>query len=208
VGAVARLLHNFAGYQLVIIDPLCDHISMEAQSRAKHGESFLQNAKICTEAQLDSYDYLIATTSRTGSSKHISRTAVLPNEISSITTAVGRVGVIFGNEGKGLPTELLHRCDTLVNVPCNGALNLSHAVAILLYSMMAAQNSSQLKLADAASKKVLFGEFERLFSLMDFPQERMKETQRRTWKRVLGRSAVTDQEIKTMISLLKRVLIS
>ena len=48
------------------------------------------------------------------------------------------VGIVMGNEQKGIPDDLRDRCDTLVSIPMRGSLrslNLSAATAVVLYEV-------------------------------------------------------------------------
>ena len=63
---------------------------------------------------------------------------LLPDEIPSrLEEDAGKVGIVFGPEGKGLLNDELRECEILVTIPTwegYPIMNLSHAVAVICYS--------------------------------------------------------------------------
>ena len=78
VGAVARSMANFGFTKLVLINPHCDHLGMEARNRAKHAQKVLDEAEVVDFFVVDDYDYLVATTAKLGTDYNISRSPMRP----------------------------------------------------------------------------------------------------------------------------------
>ena len=79
---------------------------------------------------------------------------------------VGRVAVVFGPEDNGLDRDQLHRCDLLVHIPARRefpTLNLSHAVAIVLYAIHRAQGTDNPESTPGARGPELRGNEKELF---------------------------------------------
>lgn len=139
IGAVARLMENFAAGELVLVRPKAKALSREALQRSTHGEHRLLEARVVdtlTEA-LEGAVYAIGTSRRAGPMHQESDLA--PREMAKLVATQaerGPVALLFGTEDNGLSREDLLACDTVVNIPGNPdypTLNLSHAVGICLY---------------------------------------------------------------------------
>ena len=46
VGAIARVMKNFELKELILVNPQCNHLGLDAVSRAKHGKDILKKAKV------------------------------------------------------------------------------------------------------------------------------------------------------------------
>ncbi|PIN69564.1 hypothetical protein COV94_02755 [Candidatus Woesearchaeota archaeon CG11_big_fil_rev_8_21_14_0_20_57_5] len=144
IGAVARSMANFGVHSLIIASPRCDHLSIEARKVACHAQHILEKARIVGVADVFAMDMLVATTSKIGTDYNITRTPVLLPAFSAPPGCT----LVFGREGDGLSNEELAQADMILTIPtaAYAALNLSHAVAIVLYQ---ATHGSRLKAASA-----------------------------------------------------------
>ena len=142
LGAVCRAMLNHGFTNLRLVAPKCQIDDQEARNRAKHAGMILENAKI-----FESIDDCIADCSlvvgtsgkREVGSKVLSRHFVLPWELATkLRDYTGKVGLVFGEEGKGLGTDLLEKCDFLLTLPTwDGypVANLSQAVGHCVYEL-------------------------------------------------------------------------
>ena len=140
VGAVARVMKNFGFRELIVINPQCDILADEALARAKHAKDVLKKAKIIKSLKSLKYDYLIATTGKTGGSYNVTRLTVTPEQVSEEIPRNAKTVLLFGREGIGMTNEEIEGCDIVVNIQTPGSsnyrtLNLSHAVAVVLYEL-------------------------------------------------------------------------
>ena len=144
IGAVARLMENFAAGQLYLVSPKVDPRSYEALQRSTHGQHRLQAARaVGTLAEaLEGAAYAVGTSRRAGPVHQ--EEDLLPRDLGPLLrehTARGDVALLFGSEDNGLSREELLACDAVLQIPASPdypTLNLSHAVAICLYEAFAA----------------------------------------------------------------------
>ncbi|MFH0978463.1 MAG: TrmJ/YjtD family RNA methyltransferase [Candidatus Woesearchaeota archaeon] len=212
VGAIARVLHNFRYGRLVLIDPKCDIKSSEAIARSKFGNRILANAIIGKKRLLKEYDYIIGTTARLGTDYNLPRSPITPRQLASVIPRKTRIALLFGREGIGLTNKEVQDCDFIVHIPTaskHPTLNISHAVAILLYELRRAESEKQTEekfvLATKKEKDLLLKLVDKVLGKMKFPTKEKKETQRKVWKRILNKSFLTKREAFALFGFFKRI---
>ena len=141
IGAIARVMANFDMTRLVLVASECDHLSKEAQDRAKHAKRILLRARVEPLTVLDSFDYVIGTTAQIGTEFNIPRSPVMLKDAARSVDKRTNIAIVFGSEGTGLTNDEIALCDYVVKISTSKkypALNVSHAVAIVLYELFAA----------------------------------------------------------------------
>lgn len=216
VGAIARVMSNFDFANLVLVRPKCNHLSKEALDRAKHSKAILEKAVVFTDSGLPDFGYLVATTSQLGTDYHILRSPVTPkdlacriNEISSKAS----IAIVFGPEGQGLSNKDILECDFLVTIPVSKqspVMNLSHAVAVILYEIFAVVSQehviSHIRPISLAEKRQLEIMVNNAINHLPLVAESKRETQRRLWKHIIGRSMLSKREAMALMGFLSRIL--
>ena len=216
VGAVARLARNFGADRLVVVAPRAA-IGAEARRRAMAGLSFLRAARrapTLARAVADA-DLVVGTTDMsTGRSSGYLRRSIGPERLGEILLpVVGRVALVFGPEDNGLSREELALCDLLVHVPARRefpTLNLSHAVAIVLYAAHRARGPADPETTPAPLDLELNGREKELFLVrMDELLGRIRYPAHKRrglillFRRVLGRATPTEAEYRMMLGLFR-----
>lgn len=181
VGAIARVMKNMGLQQLVLVNPQCDPLSLEAQQMAVHAFDILQSARIVESipAAIQGCTRAIATTARlrtSGSVLEPPQTA-----LPWLTSLPGQAtALIFGPESRGLSNEELNYAQRFVRIPSSSiypSLNLAQAVAVCCYELAKstqeqASNNSGAKasqsgaIADYVSLDVLEGFYLQLEDLL------------------------------------------
>ena len=142
LGAVCRTMLNHGFEKLSLVNPNCSPDDEEARNRAKHSGRILDTTR--TYNSLDdavSESSLVIGTSgkREVGSKVLKRHFILPWEFAEMLRDFdGKVSLIFGEEGKGLSTHDLDRCDFLLTLPTwegYPIANLSQAVGHCVYEL-------------------------------------------------------------------------
>ena len=214
IGAVCRCMKNFGFSRLVLIEPKCSPLHKDAIARAKHGSSLLRNAQVLKKDCMNSFDYLIGTTSVVGTDYNIPRSPVSPEILAKLLQIVhGNIGIMFGRESTGITNKEILLCDFIVTIPATKeypALNLSHSVSIILYELFKKSKKKKInthfKHATRKEKVILQEYLEKLLSQMEFSTPQKKETQRRIWKRLIGKSFLTRREAYALIGFLRKLI--
>ena len=216
IGAIARVCNNFNVTELVLISPQVDHLSEEARNRARHSKHYLENAKIYANFRSikDTYSFLIGTSAKAGKTYNVYRQPAFSWEWTDEKFLLNsKIGIVFGREDRGLSNEELSLCDYLVNVPVPGeqrVLNISHAVAIVLYEVWKQTNkvvsTSELEVASVSKEReMLFSLFESLVDNVDYEEYR-KPNVKHAFRSIVNRSFATKEEIHTLIGMYKTIL--
>ena len=216
IGAIARAMKNFEFSKLVLINPHCDHLCAEARNRAKHSQEVLENAEVSEFFVVDDYDYLVATTARLGTDYNISRSPLLPSELAEKIKGIDpgrKIGLVIGREGPGMFNEEIAKCDFIVTIPSMkgySTLNISHAVAIILYelykSMGEKKVTSHITPIGNSEKNQIIRMFDDIFNRMSWETDEKKDTQQKLWRRVLGKAMLTKREAYGVMGFLRKVL--
>jgi len=142
LGAICRSMLNYGFDNLRLVSPKCEHLDVEARNRAKHAGRILQEAQVYDnlEQSISDCSLVVGTSGkREVGTKTTFRHFTYPWEFSQrISDFTGRVALIFGEEGKGLSTEDLDKCDFLATLPTwegYPITNLSHAVNAFVYEL-------------------------------------------------------------------------
>ncbi len=215
IGAVARAMANFDLENLVLVDPLVDHLSEEAKRRAKHAGKVLSDAKVITRKELwKSFDTIIGTTARTGTDYNIPRSHLTLKEFSSrckkAFDSSHKLGLLLGREGKGLSNPEVRKCDFVVKIDASSTyptLNLSHAAVILFHEIFhSSVEASKIEYASLKEKEVLLKQVDQTLRKMEFATKDKLETQKKVWKRVVGKAMLTKREAFALIGYFKKLL--
>src|SRR3989338_3888433 len=93
IGSIARVMKNFGYHQLLLIDPQCNHLNIEARNLAKHAQDILENVKILHSLhELDGI--IVGTTAQVGTDYNLPRTPLLPKELQEYSGLI----LLFGPE--------------------------------------------------------------------------------------------------------------
>ncbi|MFZ1022874.1 MAG: TrmJ/YjtD family RNA methyltransferase [Thermoplasmata archaeon] len=216
VGAVARLARNFGADRLVLVAPRAP-LGVEARRRAMAGLSLLTSAHLVstfTRAIVDA-DFVVGTTDlSTGRSTAYLRRSVSPERFGEIVRSLsGRIAIVFGPEDNGLGRSDLHQCDLLVHIPARRefpTLNLSHAVAVVLYAIHRARFSESPESTPApevlelsgAEKELFLQRLGKLLTRSRYPAHKRRGLIL-LFRRVFGRATPTEAEYRMMLGLLR-----
>lgn len=212
LGAIARVMKNFGVKDLILIDPKCNHKSDEAISRAKHAKDILKKAKVKDFGHLKKFDFVIGTTSKLGSDYNIPRVPVMAHEFAQTINKKAKTALLIGRESSGLLNEELKLCDFIVTIPTSKkypAMNISHAVAIILYELF--KESKKSKLGDTKTpmskkdKEIILKKIDHILDNMWFATEHKRDTQRKVWKRIITKAMLTKREAFALLGFLRKL---
>lgn len=213
LGAVARAMKNFGVYRLVLIEPDCAPDENEALFRATHAQEVLYAAEVAPRDVLDSFDLVVGLSGKYGDDYNLPRTPLYPAQLAErLAEREGSVALLFGPESDGLVNEDLKRCDFIVTIPTaveQPSMNLSHSVAVVLYALQAGALTEPIAerfpLVNAATKEQLRKMIDELLDQYHFTREERLETQRVLWRRLVGKSFLTQREAMALMGFLRKV---
>jgi len=212
IGAIARSMKNFGLKDLVIINPKCNHLDDESLFRATHAKEILKKAKVKKHDYLSRFDYCIGTTAIIGSDYNIPRSPLTPELLAEkISEKKSKFALIFGREGTGLTNKEILKCDFIVTIPASKkypTLNLSHASAIIFYELFKKnklKSNSHIITASKKEKDVLDHYISKQLDKMEFSTKEKRDTQKRVWKRIIGKSLMTKRELFAVIGFFKKL---
>lgn len=211
VGLIARLMKNFGYGELRIVGG--KPLGHQAWRRAMKGREILDRARIFRDFDeaLKDVDYVAGTSGIcTENDAHPNRAAITPRRFSkNIGRINGKVALLFGREDFGLLNPELAKCDVLVTIPTAPEypiMNISHAVAVMLYELnLARANPHRPKKASGFEKNVLFKVFHEYVEFIDWPKHKRDKTEI-LFRRIIGRAVLSKWEFFTMMGLFSRAM--
>lgn len=214
VGAVARVIGNFGGGELRLVNP-CDHLSSTALSLATHSAKVLREARIFATLNdaLADRQFVIGTSAR--KRERHARPLPLPQVGTLLPDSGTRLAVVFGRESSGLTNEELALCHACVHVPTQGpasSLNLSHAVGVVLYELTRNPPVGATPAASAlATTRQVNGLKTHLFEVLDavgFLKPGAEASIRQSFADLMGRARPTDLDVRLLRGFLHRVQVT
>lgn len=203
---------NFDFKNLYLINPC--KFDDECYSRAMHADNILDNAKIFTsfKESIKNIDYLIGTSSieSINDKRHLRNAISLENLSEKIFKLEGKIGIVFGREDYGLFNEEIAACDILLKIPTSESylsLNLSHSVAVVLYSIYIKMKSTpkEKRIIGKIEKEKLYRFFSDLLNEIEYPKHK-KENTEIMFKRIMGRAMPSKWEYHTFMGVLSRTI--
>lgn len=123
-----------------------------------------------------------------------------------------KIGILIGRETIGLKNEEINLCDILVTIPSSKrypTLNISHSAAIMLYEIFkkisSEKSDSHINFATKKDKEIIMKYINSALDGMEFSTKEKKETQKRVWKRVIGKALLTKREAFSVMGFLRKL---
>lgn len=212
VGSVARCMKNFGLRKLYLVNPC--HLDDTAYVMAMHARDILDEAEVFSSFDdvLKRVDLSVATSSVIEEHRKacLRKAYTLKEFAEEVKNFDGKVGLIFGREDYGLLNDEIKRCDAFVTVPTSKeypSLNLSHAVAVVLYELFSQEFDRRVKDRNIGTveKEKMMGFFIRILDSIDYPEHK-REKLEITFRRVLARAKLTELEYHALMGVLNEVL--
>ncbi len=207
IGYVARVMKNFGLQKLVLVEPKAQ--VKEAMKFASHGSHILEEATVVTKEQLfRNYDLIIGTTAIPAKkSSNLARSAITPADFAerSVQLTTGTC-LLLGRDTTGLTRNELDRCDLVIHIPTTTdyeTLNVSHALAIILYELSKVKHSTGVKTASKIQRERLVSLATRLAQMAGVQHHKISQL-RSGLRKMLGRSPITEREAFLLMGLLRR----
>jgi TrmH family RNA methyltransferase len=203
---------NFDFENLYLVNP--GKLDDECHARAMHAYGIIDNAKIFSsfEDAIKKISFLVATSSieSKNDKRHLRNAITLENLSDKLIEIEGKVGLVFGREDYGLFNEEIAACDVMLRIPTSESylsLNLSHAVALVLYSLYISKKSEpeQTITIGKIEKEKLYNFFTELLEEINYPKHK-KENTEIMFKRIMGRAIPSKWEYHTLMGVFSKTL--
>jgi len=209
IGHVARAMANFGFEELCIVNPKVE-IGFNARMFAKHASHILKKARIVGSINdaVRGCNFVVGTTGIVGRSRNVIRNPVTPSKFArEMKKLEGKFALLFGREGTGLSKEEIKKCDFLITIPADKKypiLNLSHALAVVLYEISSSKSKDMIIRASGEEKEMLIRCFN---SIVDHFANRLRSPDKikQSFRRVIGRSMISDVEAAAILCVFQRV---
>ena len=216
VGSVCRAMMNFGVSDLCLVSPCDDYQCLDARRMALKAETLLRGASIfptLDEALADCH-LAFGTTRRFGKYRE---EFFSPEESAAQAVSQppgSRVAFVFGREDSGLTTSELDLCHAFVTIPTDGdypSMNLSHAVALLLYELRKAHlalpaTPPQSRVpAKAGDVENMFRHMRKTLLDAEYLDPQNPDHILRAFRRLFGRSGLDDREVRILQGLWSRI---
>ncbi len=212
IGAVARVMGNFALKELRLVAPRDGWPNPRAEKSAVTSIDIVKKAKVfgtTAEAVADLHHIYATTVRDRNMTKNVDFPKDAADRMKSWLKAGTKAGVMFGPERTGLENEDVEMCDHVLTIPTNpefASMNLSHAVAVVgyeWYGLKTAKKSKKIEENHAlATKEQVLGMLKHMDEELDIAEHyknpTMRPTMRRNLHNLFQRMDLTDQEVRTL----------
>lgn len=208
IGLTCRVMKNFGFKDLCLVRPRTT-ISDTSRRFAVKASDILERTTIVDslEEAVKGFDVKIGTTGKLAGPRNIVRTVVPSWHLRRLLKFDGKVALIFGREDIGLTNDELSMCDIVVNIPTSDdypVMNVTHAIAIVLYELSKNHVRPKISLASERLRGVALKYFSDILKLINFPSEK-EEKAKTVFKRILGKSFISQKEIHILLAFLHKV---
>tara|TARA_Y100000768_G_C23951455_1_gene670437 strand:+ start:976 stop:1665 length:690 start_codon:yes stop_codon:yes gene_type:complete len=211
IGAVARAMANFGLKDLAMVKGC--NLADESYARSKSGRPILENSKRfeTIEEAIAECDIAIGTSGiRPEGDKRWFRAPQDVKKINEIITKRENPALLFGRENHGLYREELALCEATITIPTNSEypiLNLSHAVAIVLYEIKRSEKVKRLKKQKSVSQEEFERLVDRIMELLEnssYPERRLNRS-KTTLRRLVSRGNPNIGEYENLMGIFKAI---
>jgi len=211
IGYIARIMKNFSISNLYIINPRCNYKGKQAIMYSKHAHDIIESAMIVhsiSEAkELSKPSMTVGTTGiwrKTESSFHNIYTL---EEFARVHKAQRNILLVLGRDDIGMTKSELEQCDATIFIEASSSypvLNISHALAVLLYELNkhAHEYKFEEMLASSRTKKSIMLLFKSMVETN--PKIRNKKAVTMAFEHMLNRSMPREKELKALAIALSK----
>lgn len=213
IGAVARVMGNFALSRLRLVKPRDGWPNIAAQRSASGADRILEEAGLfdTVEEAISDCTLIVAATARQhGQAKEVIGPEENARRVVPRVAAGETVGILFGRERSGLESHEVGLADTIVTLPVNPAfasLNLAQAVAIVGYECFKITTGGELPFETSdrsppASKQQLFSFFNALEGELErvefFRPPEKRSVMLINLRNIFNRMVLSKQDVRTL----------
>ena len=215
-GSVARALKNLGFSRLSLVRPCFALDDREALMMAVDAADILTGAVVHDglDGALAGAHSVVGTSRRKGKHRRPHyRLDRFSGELSRLVAA-GELALVFGREDSGLTDRELDRCTHLIHLPAADdypSFNLAQAVLLTAYELRRAHPDSLdaeplEPPAEQEAREAMYEHLAHALSAIGFLQQDTVEPIMRRMRRLLGRAAATEDEVRMLRGVARQVL--
>ena len=217
IAVVMRAMQNFGLTRLRLVAPH-EFTPYRIEGIAHKSQSLVRNAEIFDDldSALADLNHVVGMTARGRAAKrNMQRPRDAATDIRALAE-VGRVGILFGPEDKGLTNAELDRCDRIVTIPTspdNPSLNLAQAATVMLYEYFLSGEVPAFKSprrdASPATREMLeelYRDVEIALERIEFFKSRTNVGIMRTVRELMHRATPDDRETALLRAMSREVV--
>ncbi len=218
IGSVCRTMMNFGVSDLRLVNPCTNYHGHEARKMALKADTLIDSARIYSTLSQAVADcrLVMGTTRRLGKYREDYFSPDKAAEKASFYEDDCTMALVFGREDRGLLTEELDFCQVLITIPTHdhfASMNLAQAVAVCLYEMNKHlgpmnESSNKTKAVKPCENKKLEAMFQHMretFRLIDYSDPLSPDHILRTFRRIFGRTTLSDRDVRVLQGLWSRM---
>ncbi|MGC8669936.1 MAG: RNA methyltransferase [Candidatus Micrarchaeia archaeon] len=207
IGYIARTMKNFGVKNLYVMKPRCKYKGSKAIMYSKHAHEILEEAKVVSSIEearvLSKASIVVGTTGIWHKTEASFYNVFTPEDFIKKSRNQKSMLLILGRDDTGLTKEELAECDSTIFVPASKeypVLNISHALAIILYVIKKEDTSKPYKFealaASQSTRRSLFMLFRKIVN--SNPKIRNKKAVIATFEHIINRSEPKEKELKAL----------
>jgi tRNA/rRNA methyltransferase len=204
LGYIARTAKNFGINKLYMVNPKCNPTGNQAIKFSKHARELLENAVIYEniEEALKGSKFVVGTTAIWKKADEAKSNIYTLNDFITKFKNIKELTILIGRDNTGLTKREMKMCDASIYIPANPdypTLNISHAVAIILYELNKfnfLEKEIDKKYADSKSINSLLYLFKNFVESSNYV--RKKQEVERVFSHLIRRSNPTKEEMNTI----------
>ena len=209
VGMIARTMKNFGFRKLVLINPKCPPLHPWSLVMAKGAKEVLLEAQVFQSLKetLRDSSLVVGTTGKKRKGIELVSIKRAVEDILQVAESQ-KVSLLFGREDSGLTNEELSLCHLNVFIPTNEShpsMNLSQAVAVILYELSTYEKKVEplpRKLASWEEVMGLFEHLEHTLKAINFPDPKRALDD---LKEVIFRAHLDQREVRLLRGILRQI---
>lgn len=217
IGSVCRSMKNFGFTKLRLVRPTEHYKNLSAKKMALTAFHILEDAQVFDSLPNALHDIHVAfgTTRRFGKyRKNFYTPSGAAEKINALAPGI-TCALVMGPEDTGLETRDLDLCQHFITIPTHDgypSMNLSHALAVLLYEVSLKSDLGK-KFYDPIPKKQAAGsEIEHMFAHMrktlldiDYLDPQNPDHLLRTFRRIFGEAGLSPRDVRIIRGLMSRI---
>lgn len=207
LGYIARVMKNFGFTKLNLVKPRCNYRGKQAIKYSKHAHELLEKAKIYKnlESAIEKNSLVLGTTGIWHKSDKSFFNIYTVSKIRELIkkNKTKNVTLLIGRDDTGLSKDEIKMCDATLFIPTSkdySVLNISHALAILLYELNKDELAKEYMIENFYADKTGYASITKLFerSIKNRDEIRNKKAVAMTFAHIIKRSNPTKRELSAL----------